>query len=197
MISDIQKKQEIGIVKRQDISENQAKIVYLALGSNLGSRITNIEKSKLLLISNNIKIIKCSNYYETYSWPNKNFPKYLNIIIKIKTKLNLNNLFILIKSIEKKLGRKKIPINYPRTCDIDIIDYNKKCISIDIGKHKLNVPHPRMKNRNFVLIPLFEISRNWIHPKSNENISKLISKINFSDLRSIKLAWFNDISTYA
>ena len=188
MISDIQKKQEIGIVKRQDISENQAKIVYLALGSNLGSRITNIEMSKLLLISNNIKIIKCSNYYETYSWPNKNFPKYLNIIIKIKTKLNLNNLFILIKSIEKKLGRKKIPINYPRTSDIDIIDYNKKCISIDIGKHKLNVPHPRMKNRNFVLIPLFEISRNWIHPKSNENISKLISKINFSDLRSIKLA---------
>ena len=175
-------------MKRQDISENQAKTVYLALGSNLGSRITNIEKSKLLLISNNIKIIKCSNYYETYSWPNKNFPKYLNIIIKIKTKLNLNNLFILIKSIEKKLGRKKIPINYPRTCDIDIIDYNKKCISIDIGKHKLNVPHPRMKNRNFVLIPLFEISRNWIHPKSNENISKLISKINFSDLRSIKLA---------
>ena len=121
----------------------------------------------------------------------------MNIIIKTKTKLNLQNLFTLIKSIEKKLGRKKNSLNYPRTCDIDIIDYNKKCISIDIGKHKLNVPHPRMKNRNFVLIPLFEISRNWIHPKSNENISKLISKINFSDLRSINLAGYNDISTYA
>ena len=188
MTKDIQKKQEIGIVKNQDTSENQVKIVYLALGSNLGSKVMNIEKAKLLLLKNNIQIIQSSNYYETYSWPNKNFPKYQIISIKIKTKLNLNNLFILIKSIEKKLGRKKIPINYPRTCDIDIIDYNKKCISIDIGKHKLNVPHPRMKNRNFVLIPLFEISRNWIHPKSNENISKLISKINFSDLRSIKLA---------
>jgi 2-amino-4-hydroxy-6-hydroxymethyldihydropteridine diphosphokinase len=175
-------------VKKQDTLENQAKIAYLALGSNLGSRVKNIEKAKLFLLNKNINIIKCSNYYETYSWPNKNFPKYLNIIIEIKTKLNLQNLFILIKSIEKKLGRKKTLLNYPRTCDIDIIDYNNKCISITIGKHKLKVPHPRMKNRNFVLIPLFEISRNWIHPESNDNISKLISKINFANLRSIKVA---------
>ena len=188
MINVIQKKQEIGIVKKQDTSENQVKIVYLALGSNLGSKVMNIEKAKLLLLKNNVQIIQSSNYYETYSWPNKNFPKYLNIIIKTKTKLNLKNLFTLIKSIEKKLGRKKNSLNYPRTCDIDIIDYDKKCISIDIGNHKLKVPHARMKNRNFVLIPLFEISRNWIHPESNDNISKLISKINFYDLRSIKIA---------
>ncbi len=174
-------------MKKLDTSENQVKTVFLGLGSNLGSRIMNIENAKLLLANKNIKIIKCSNYYETYSWPNKNFPKYLNIIIKIRTKLNLHNLFILIKSIEKKLGRKSMPVNYPRTCDIDIIDYNKKCMSIEIGKYKLSVPHPRIKNRNFVLIPLFEISRNWIHPKSNENISKLILKINLADLRSIKL----------
>ena len=183
----MQKKQEIGIVKKQDTSENQVKIVYLALGSNLGSKIANIEKAKLLLLNNSIEIIKCSNYYETYSWPNKNFPKYLNIIIKAKTKLNLHNLFNLIKSIEKKLGRKKMSVNYPRICDIDIIDYNKKSLSIYIHKHKITVPHPRMKTRNFVLIPLLEVCRNWIHPKSRENISELISKFNFTDLRSIKL----------
>ena len=153
MTKDKQKKQEIGIVKNQDTSENQVKIVYLGIGSYLGSKVINIEKAKLLLLTNNIEIMKSSNYYETYSWPNKNFPKYLNIIIKIKTKLNLNNLFILIKSIEKKLGRKKIPINYPRTCDIDIIDYNEKSISSHVYNHKVTVPHPRMKTRNFVLIP--------------------------------------------
>tara|TARA_B100000586_G_scaffold115575_1_gene83274 strand:- start:209 stop:736 length:528 start_codon:yes stop_codon:yes gene_type:complete len=174
-------------VKKQDTSENQVKIVYLALGSNLGSKVMNIEKAKLLLLSNNIEIIKCSSYYETYSWPNKNFPKYLNIIIKIKTKLNLNNLFTLIKSIEKKLGRKKMPVNYPRICDIDIIDYNKKSLSTYIYNHKITVPHPRMKTRNFVLIPLFEVCKNWIHPISRENISELISKFNFTDLRSIKI----------
>jgi len=174
-------------VKKQDTSENQVKIVYLALGSNLGSKVMNIEKAKLLLLNNNIEIIKCSSYYETYSWPNKNFPKYLNIIIKTKTNLNLNNLFTLIKSIEKKFGRKKSPKNYPRICDIDIIDYNKKSLSKYICNHKITVPHPRMKTRNFVLIPLSEVCKNWIHPKSRENITELISKFNFTDLRSIKL----------
>ena len=174
-------------MKNQDTSENQVKIVYLALGSNLGSKVMNIEKAKLLLLKNNVQIIQSSNYYETYSWPNKNFPKYLNVIIKTKTKLNLKNLFTLIKSIEKKLGRKKNSLNYPRTCDIDIIDYNKKSLSTNINNHKITVPHPRMKTRNFVLIPLLEVCKNWIHPKSRENISELISKSNFTDLRSIKI----------
>ncbi len=174
-------------MKKQDTLENQVKIVYLALGSNLGSKIMNIEKAKLLLLKNNIQIIQSSNYYETYSWPNKKLPKYLNIIIKTKTKLNLQNLFTIIKSIEKKLGRKKISVNYPRTCDIDIIDYNKKTLSIYINNHKITVPHPRMKTRNFVLIPLLEVCKNWIHPKSRENITELISKFDFTDLRSIKI----------
>ena len=187
MTKDIQRKQKIGTVKKQDTLENQVNIVYLALGSNLGFKVMNIEKAKLLLLTNNIEIMKSSNYYETYSWPNKNFPKYLNIVIKIKTKLNLHNLFTLVKSIEKKLGRKKMRVNYPRICDIDIIDYNEKSISSHVYNHKVTVPHPRMKTRNFVLIPLLEVCKNWIHPKSRENIRELISKSNFTDLRSIKI----------
>ena len=174
-------------MKKQDTLENQVNIVYLALGSNLGFKVMNIEKAKLLLLNNNIEIIKCSSYYETYSWPNKNFPKFLNVILKTKTKLNLSNLFTLIKSLEKKLGRKKIPVNYPRICDIDIIDYNKKSLSTHIYNHKITVPHPRMKSRNFVLIPLLDVCKDWIHPESRENISELISKFNFTDLRSIKI----------
>ena len=65
--------------------------------------------------------------------------------------------------------------------------YNKKSLSTNINNHKVTVPHPRMKNRNFVLIPLLEVCKNWIHPKSRENISELISKSNFTDLRSIKI----------
>ena len=71
-------------MKKLDTSENQVKTVFLGLGSNLGSRIMNIENAKLLLANKNIKIIKCSNYYETYSWPNKNFPKYLNILFEFQ-----------------------------------------------------------------------------------------------------------------
>ena len=174
-------------MKNQDISENQVNTVFLGLGSNLGNRKINLEKAKYLLVSKHLKIISCSNFYESISWPNRKFPKYLNIILKTKTKQNLQNLFTLIKSIEKKLGRKNNSLNYPRTCDIDIIDYNKKSLSTNINNHKVTVPHPRMKNRNFVLIPLLEVCKNWIHPKSRENISELISKSNFTDLRSIKI----------
>ena len=61
---------------RQDISENQVRLVYLALGSNLGNRIINIELAKSKLLEKGIKILKSSSYYETLSWPNKKLPKY-------------------------------------------------------------------------------------------------------------------------
>ena len=187
MIKEPQKKQGIGIVKKQGILEKQAKFVYLALGSNLGNRINNIEKAKQLLHKYNVNVIKSSSYYETKSWPNINFPKYFNIVLKVKTTLKPFVLLDRIKLIEKKLGRKSTKRNYPRICDIDIIDYDQKIISKKIDKSELIVPHPRLHNRNFVLIPMFEIDKNWKHPKLKLNITKLLLKIKSTDLRSIKL----------
>ena len=86
------------------------------------------------------------------------------------------------KQIETSLGRKKAPRNSPRTCDIDIIDYNQK-----ITVNGINVPHPRMHLRNFVLIPLFEIEKNWRYPNSKRYIKNLIFSLSNSDIRSIKL----------
>ena len=110
-------------MKKQDILENQANTAFLGIGSNLGNKKKNIEKAKLLLENEQIKIIKSSNIYETYAWPNKNEPKFYNIVVKIITKLKPMKLFYIIKNIEKKLGRKKDLLNKPRTCDIDILDY--------------------------------------------------------------------------
>ena len=174
-------------MKKQDISENPVKIVFLALGSNLGNRKLNILKAKFLLKNYKIDIIKSSSYYETESWPNKKFPKYLNIALKIKINFDIITLFNKIKIIEKKLRRKATPKNYPRTCDIDIIDYDQKCLSTKYKNDNIETPHPRLNFRNFVLIPLFEISPNWTHPKTTENIVKLLSKIGIRQLRSIKL----------
>ena len=174
-------------MKKQDISEGQARIVYLSLGSNLGNRIINIEKAKFLLSLNDVSILKASNFYESNSWPNNRFPKYLNIALKAKTNLKINSLYLLIKKIEKKLGRKKKPKNYPRTCDIDILDYDNKVRSIIFNKSEIKVPHPRLHKRNFVLIPLLEIAKNWIHPINKLNIYELLSKIKNNELRSIKI----------
>ena len=163
------------------MSENLVKTIYLGIGSNLGNKITNIEKAKSFLLENNINFVSISGYYETPSWPNPRNPKFINIVLKINTLLKPIELLNLCKSIEAKLGRKKSPKNSPRECDIDIIDYNGLIL-----KNKLILPHKMMHTRNFVLLPLFEIEKEWVHPIINANIKKLILSLPDSDIRSIK-----------
>ena len=171
---------------KQDISENLVNIAFLSIGSNLGNKKRNIEKVKFLLTKNSIKILKSSNFYETFAWPNKNHPKFYNIVIKIITKLKPINLFFTIKDIEKKLGRKKTLINRPRICDIDILDYKGQTYKLYANNNELIIPHPRLHNRNFVLFPLFEIEKNWKHPFKKKKIQDLIGKLDKSSLYTIK-----------
>ncbi|MDA8702230.1 2-amino-4-hydroxy-6-hydroxymethyldihydropteridine diphosphokinase [Candidatus Pelagibacter bacterium] len=166
---------------KQDTSENLVKTIYLGIGSNLGNKITNIEKAKSFLLENNINFVSISSYYETQSWPNPRNPKFINIVLKINTLLKPIELLNLCKTIEAKLGRKKSPKNSPRECDIDIIDYNGLIL-----KNKLILPHKMMHKRNFVLMPLFEIEKEWVHPIIRANIKKLILSLPDSDIRSIK-----------
>ena len=163
------------------MSEDLVNSIYLGIGSNLGNKRLNIERTKFNLIMNNIKILKCSSYYESLSWPNPNNPKFLNIVLEIDTNFTPFELIKKCKEIEKKLGRKKLPKNSPRECDIDIIDFRNKKTDGD-----LILPHPRMDTRNFVLLPLFEINKDWKHPILKVNIRKLISTLSNSDIRSIK-----------
>jgi len=164
-----------------DILENQAKMVYIGIGSNLGNKISNIEKAKFFLILNKINIIKLSSYYETLSWPDPKKSKFYNIVIQSDTKFSPKKLLDIFKSIEKKLGRKKNFKNSPRECDIDIISYGNEILKGDII-----LPHQRMHQRNFVLIPLYELNKNWFHPKLNTNIKNLIFSLPIKDIKSIK-----------
>tara|TARA_B100001059_G_C17452494_1_gene388131 strand:+ start:76 stop:588 length:513 start_codon:yes stop_codon:yes gene_type:complete len=169
-------------VTKQDLLENQVRSIYLGIGSNLGNKKKNIEKAKFELIKSNIKISEISSYYQSLSWPNTSDPKFLNIVIKIKTNLGPLELLRRCKEIEIKLGRKKSVKNSPRICDIDILDYEEKRIN-----GELIVPHPRIQSRNFVLLPLFEINRNWVHPVTKHHIKRLISSLSNKDITSIKL----------
>ena len=183
MIKEQLKKVEIGTVKRQDTSENRAKIVFLGIGSNLGIRKINIEKAKSLLIEKNLEILSVSSYYETPSWPDSTKPKFLNIIVKLKCYYNPKELLKICKSIETQLGRKKAKKNAPRTCDLDIIDFNKL---VSKNNTKINLPHKMMHKRNFVLFPLFEIDKNWVHPITKINIKNLIFSLSNNNITSIK-----------
>ncbi len=164
-------------------------MVILALGSNLsssfGDRFENIELALAYLDSYNIKIIKKSSFFETPSFPNHKNPKFINIVIEVFTSLPPVDLASVLIYVEEKLERKRINKNDPRTCDIDIIDYNRKNIEFTYNNLKFVVPHESLGSRNFVLFPLKEISSNWIHPKTNESIDTLIENLPDDDKKSI------------
>ena len=171
-------------MKKQDILENLVNKAYLAIGSNLGNKISNIEITKFELEKYKIKILKSSSNYLSESWPDASMPNYVNIVVKIETSLKPLELLKTCNLIELKLGRVRLKKNAPRTCDIDIIDYDKKILKEK--KNKLTLPHPRINERNFVLLPLYEVDKSWKHPKSQINIVNLINSLPVKDLRSIK-----------
>ena len=170
---------------KRDISENLVKTVYLAVGSNLGNKILNIIVAKYKLQNLGIKILKSSSYYETLSWPDKTKPKFINIVLKVETYFSAKKLLEICNKIEYEIGRKRIKKNDPRTCDIDIIDYDQRIIKRNTGSN-LILPHTEISKRNFVLLPLFEIAKSWKHPISKIDIAKLIDLLSIKELTAIK-----------
>ena len=143
---------------------------FLCLGGNIGNRIININTSKNLLVQSSVTIIRQSSIYETDAWGSLSEKKYLNQVIKINTNQSVDKLLKIILEIEKKLGRiRNLDRNSDRTIDIDILFYNDKIIS----KKNVEVPHPRLHLRKFVLKPLLEIEPDWMHPSLNLDITQL------------------------
>ena len=156
-------------------------MIYLGIGSNLsssyGNKLDNIDSSISLLKKNNIEILKKSSFYESLAFPNKNDPKFINIVVQVKTLLDPKDLMITLFKIEEILERKRLKKNEPRTCDIDIIDYKRKIVNLEFNNQLLQIPHSSMTQRNFVLFPLKEVCPNWSHPLSNISIDSLITNL--------------------
>ena len=154
-------------------------MIYINIGSNLnsqnGDRTFNIKKAIDLIRVEKIKVIKRSCIYETPSYPNKKNPKFLNIGLNIESDHSPFDLIKIFNRTEKKLQRVREIKNQPRTCDIDLIDYEGKILN----SKELTIPHPRAHLRNFVLFPLKEMSPLWIHPILNKKIDFLIKKLSF------------------
>jgi len=164
-------------------------MLLLGLGSNLssslGNRFENIDMAISYLQSHKIKLIKKSSFYETPSYPDIRNPKFINVIIEVLTYLPPADLASVLIFVEEKLERKRNKKNEPRTCDIDIVDYNGKIMNFNYKNLIFRVPHEKLIYRNFVLFPLQEILPHWIHPKTKEEISSLIAKLPEEDRKSI------------
>ena len=164
-------------------------MIILGIGSNLkssfGNRFKNIDLAISFLKKFNINIVKKSSYYESPSYPNKKNPKFINIVVGVEVKINPDALATIIMNIEEKLERKRGIKNDPRTCDIDIIDFERKIINFRSKNLDFTVPHKELVHRNFVLFPLAEIYPDWEHPITNEPVKTLIEKLSTEDKNSI------------
>ena len=164
-------------------------MLLLGLGSNLssnfGNRFENIDLAISYLQSHKIHLLKKSSFYETLSFPDIKNPKFINIIIEVLTHLPPEEFASVLISIEESLERKRNQKNEPRTCDIDIIDYNGRVMDFSYKSLIFKVPHEKLIYRNFVLYPLQEIVPNWVHPITKEKISNLIAKLPEEDRKSI------------
>ena len=164
-------------------------MIILGLGSNLhssfGDKFNNINLALSALETHKIKILLKSSLYETPSYPNNKDPKFVNMVIGISCDLKPPELAAASISVEESLERKRKLKNEPRTCDIDIIDYNGQTITFDYKDLALVIPHKNLESRNFVLFPLKEIYPNWKHPKTKEIIDSIIEKLPEEDRKSI------------
>ena len=97
------------------------------------------------------------------------------------------NLFKIVKNIEKKIGRRKALKNHPRICDIDIIDFKGINLKTEFNGQKIETPHPEMHKRNFVIFPLYELNKNWIHPKTKVKIYHIINQFTGLELSDIRI----------
>ena len=164
-------------------------MLLLGLGSNLpssfGDRFKNIDLAISYLELYEIKVVKKSSFYESLSYPNRENPKFINIVVQASTYLEPVDIASALIFIEEKLERKRKYKNDPRTCDIDIIDLNSQIFDFKYKNLDFTVPHKKLSYRNFVLIPLKEILPNWRHPKTKDSIDKLLDKLPIKDKNSI------------
>lgn len=148
--------------------------VYIAFGSNIGDREDNINRA-FEVLKQKIKIIRSSSLYETKPMYLENQGWFLNGVAKVETELNPQDLLDFLKKTEKNLGRKETGRNGPRIIDLDILFYG--CQTLD--ENDLHIPHPKIRERAFVLVPLAEIAPNFIHPNYNKTNAKLLSELNY------------------
>lgn len=149
------------------------KLVYLSLGSNLGDRAAHLRRALEELAAAGLKVVRVSPFYRTEPVDYRPQPWFINVVAEIRTDLLPLRLLSVLRRIEFKLGRRRAVVKGPRTIDLDILFYNNAVVR----SAALTIPHGRLAERKFVLVPLNDLAPGLRHPVTHRTVTEMLSEV--------------------
>ncbi len=161
--------------------------IIISIGGNIkskdGSHPIHVAKKAINCLEDySIQVTNQSSWYETEPIPKSDQPNYFNCVVFAKTTLNELNVLNSLHDIENIFGRRRLTVNEDRVIDLDLIDYSNKILE----NKDIIIPHPRAHKRRFVMEPLAELDKNWVHPILNKNVSEILKKLNNQIVHVVK-----------
>ena len=157
-------------------------MIFLSLGTNLGDRAANL-RSAVSALAPPMRVVRESSIYETAPWGFEDQSHFLNMVVEAETDLAPLDLLKYLKTLETELGRTPTFRYGPRLIDLDILFYDE----LILQKPELTIPHPRLHERAFVLVPLADLAPNFIHPVLQKTIQQLLDNINREGTKNAKI----------
>ena len=159
-------------------------MIFIALGANLatsrcGPPQHGLEAALRSLEAHGVSLIRRSNWYRNAPYPAADQPLYVNGVAEVETALSPAALMVVLLDMELAFGRRRGARNAAREMDLDLIDFDGQTLdrSADESGPAVRLPHPRLGQRAFVLLPLAEIAPNWRHPENGLHIDDLIAAL--------------------
>ncbi len=157
------------------------KVVYIALGSNIGDRAENLRQAREQIAVPDLRVLRASSIYETAPRDVKDQPWFLNQVIECETDLFPRQLLARLQKIEKSMGRKRRIAKGPREIDLDILFFGDAVVKAP----ELEIPHPRIAERRFVLEPLAELAPEKKHPGTRKTVREMLASVANQAVRKI------------